>query len=73
MKQLSADVVILNEKGTSYVQDLQSSLEALVRGSQLRLSPDTGGVSGKIVLLRGRLDQRRKRARNCRPWRAPCS
>ena len=53
MKQLSADVVIINEKATSYIQDLQDSLEALVRGSQLRLSPDVGGASGKIFLLRG--------------------
>ena len=55
MKQLSADVVIINEKATSYIQDLQDSLEALVRGSQLRLSPDVGGASGKIFLLRGDL------------------
>src|ERR1700723_2009896 len=55
MKQLSADVVIINEKAASYVQELQDSLEALVRGSQLRLSPDSGGVSGKIFLLRGDL------------------
>ncbi|HEV3221092.1 MAG TPA: glucoamylase family protein [Candidatus Acidoferrales bacterium] len=55
MKQLSADLVIINEQPTSYVQELQGSLEALVRGSQLRLSPDTSGVSGKIVLLRGDL------------------
>ncbi len=53
MKQLSADVVIINEKATSYIQDLQDSLEALVRGSQLRLSPDAGGTGGKIFLLRG--------------------
>jgi cyclic beta-1,2-glucan synthetase len=53
MKQLSADVVIINEKATSYLQDLQDSLEGLVRGSQLRLSPDVGGASGKIFLLRG--------------------
>ena len=53
MKQLSADVVIVNEKATSYIQDLQDSLEALVRGSQLRLSPDAGGTGGKIFLLRG--------------------
>ncbi len=53
MKQLSADVVIINEKATSYIQDLQDSLESLVRGSQLRLSPDVGGASGKIFLLRG--------------------
>jgi cyclic beta-1,2-glucan glucanotransferase len=54
-KQLSADVVIINEKATSYIQDLQGSLEALVRGSQLRLSPDTHSVSGKIFLLRADL------------------
>jgi cyclic beta-1,2-glucan synthetase len=55
MKQLSADVVIINEKAASYVQELHDTLEALVRGSQLRLSPDSGGVSGKIFLLRGDL------------------
>ena len=55
MKQLSADVVIINEKAPSYVQELHTSLESLVRGSQLRLSPDTSGVSGKIFLLRGDL------------------
>ena len=55
MKQLSADVVIINEKATSYMQDLQGSLESLVRGSQLRLSPDTSHASGKIFLLRSDL------------------
>ena len=55
MKQLSADVVIINEKAPSYIQELHTSLESLVRGSQLRLSPDTSGVSGKIFLLRGDL------------------
>jgi cyclic beta-1,2-glucan synthetase len=55
MKQLSADVVIINEKAPSYVQELQGSLEALVRGSQLRLAPDSSAASGKIFLLRGDL------------------
>jgi len=55
MKQLSADVVIINEKAPSYLQELQGSLETLVRGSQLRLAPDTGAASGKIFLLRGDL------------------
>ena len=55
MKQLSADVVIVNEKAPSYVQELHGSLEALVRGSQLRLAPDTSAASGKIFLLRGDL------------------
>jgi len=52
MKQLSADVVIINEKPPSYAQELQGSLDALVRGSLLRLSPDTSGVRGNIFLLR---------------------
>ena len=55
MKQLSADLVIVNEKPPSYLQDLQGALEALVRGSQMRLSPETGGVRGGIFLLRGDL------------------
>ena len=33
-------------KPPSYVQDLQGSLEALVHGSQLRLSPDTAARAG---------------------------
>ena len=37
VEQLSADVIIMNEKASSYEQGLQGSLEALVRGSQLRL------------------------------------
>jgi cyclic beta-1,2-glucan synthetase len=55
MKHLSADLVIINEKPPSYLQDLQVSLEALVHGSQLRLSPDTTSASGRIFLLRGDL------------------
>ena len=45
-KQLSADVVIMNEQPPSYAQELRVSLEALVHGSQLRLSPGTSGVGG---------------------------
>ncbi|MGA6826051.1 GH36-type glycosyl hydrolase domain-containing protein [Nitrospira sp. NS4] len=52
MRQLAADVVILNEKASSYEQGLQGSLEALVRGSRLRLCPDTGAPRGSIYLLR---------------------
>ncbi len=37
MKQLFADIVIINEKPPSYGQDLQESLDELVRGSRLRL------------------------------------
>jgi cyclic beta-1,2-glucan synthetase len=52
MKQMAADVVIINEKAPSYLQELQGSLEALVRGSQMRQAPDTGAASGKVFLLR---------------------
>ncbi|MBH0209962.1 MAG: hypothetical protein HP495_15865, partial [Nitrospira sp.] len=52
MRQLSTDVIILNEKASSYEQGLQGSLEGLVRGSRLRLCPDTGGARGSIYLLR---------------------
>ncbi len=54
-KQLSADLIIINEKLPSYMQDFQGSLEGLVRASQLRLSPDTGNAKGRIFLIRGDL------------------
>jgi cyclic beta-1,2-glucan synthetase len=52
MRQLSTDVIILNEKASSYEQGLQGSLEGLVRGSRLRLCPNAGGARGSIYLLR---------------------
>ncbi len=36
MKQLAVDLVILNERASSYVQDLQVALETAVRTSQSR-------------------------------------
>ena len=39
MKQLAADLVILNEKSASYNQDLQLALDAAVRMGQTRSSP----------------------------------
>src|SRR4030095_2456898 len=33
MKQLAVDLIILNERAPSYVQDLQSALETLVPGN----------------------------------------
>ena len=55
MKLLFTDVIIINEKPSSYAQDLQNSLDGLVRGSRLRLSPDTDNVRGSIFLLRADL------------------
>ncbi len=39
MKQLAVDLVILNERAASYVQDLQIALETLLRTSQSRGRP----------------------------------
>jgi cyclic beta-1,2-glucan synthetase len=61
-KQLSADLVVINERSSSYAQDLQACLEGLVRGSRLRLSPDTDNVRGSIFLLRADLISAQERA-----------
>ncbi len=55
MKQLAVDLVILNERAASYVQDLQSSLDTLVRTNQAlpRLSGEE--VRGKVFVLRSDL------------------
>ncbi len=55
MKQLFADLIIINEKPSSYAQELQVSLDELVHGSRLRLSPNTSNVRGSIFLLRADL------------------
>jgi cyclic beta-1,2-glucan synthetase len=62
MKQLSADLVIVNDKPPSYNQDFQGSLETLVHASQLRLSPDSGNTRGRIFLVRGDLISPQTRA-----------
>jgi cyclic beta-1,2-glucan synthetase len=55
MKRLVVDLVILNERSSSYVQDLQIGLEAMVRASQSR--PQIGGERppGHIFMLRADL------------------
>jgi cyclic beta-1,2-glucan synthetase len=55
MKQLAVDLVILNEQGSSYVQDLQASLEAHVRAGQSRLQSEGDKPSGGVFVLRGDL------------------
>jgi cyclic beta-1,2-glucan synthetase len=52
MKRLAVDLVILNERGSSYVQDLQVALEAAVRVSLAR--PRISGMEtrGKVFVLR---------------------
>jgi cyclic beta-1,2-glucan synthetase len=54
-KRLPADLVILNERATSYVQELQTALETLVRASQSRPQADEARAPGHIFLLRADL------------------
>ena len=55
MKQFAVDLVILNERSSSYVQDLQIALEALVRASQSRPQAGVEGPAGRIYVLRADL------------------
>jgi cyclic beta-1,2-glucan synthetase len=55
MKQLFADLIIINEKPSSYEQELQGSLDELVHGSRLRLTSNTDAARGSIFLLRADL------------------
>jgi cyclic beta-1,2-glucan synthetase len=55
MKRLEADLVILNERTSSYDQDLQASLEALVPVSQSRPRADGEAVRGAVFVLRSDL------------------
>jgi len=55
MKQLAVDLVILNERGSSYVQDLQISLETLVRTSQSRPQIGADVARGSVFVLRADL------------------
>ncbi len=52
MKRLAVDLVILNERTVSYVQDLQIALETLVRASQSRPQIGEERPPGHIFMLR---------------------
>jgi cyclic beta-1,2-glucan synthetase len=54
-KQLAVDLVILNERASSYVQDLQVALETLVRTSQSRPRTGTDVAQGAVFVLRSDL------------------
>jgi cyclic beta-1,2-glucan synthetase len=53
LKLLDVDLVILNEQGTTYAQDLQESLETLVRTSQSILVHEHQPGHGGVYVLRG--------------------
>jgi cyclic beta-1,2-glucan synthetase len=62
LRRLAVDLVILNERATSYVQELQVALETLVRANQSRaqLGDEPGG--GHVFLLRADLVPEQVRA-----------
>jgi cyclic beta-1,2-glucan synthetase len=55
MKQFAVDLVILNERASSYVQDLQIALETLIRASQSRPQSGADGPAGRVFILRADL------------------
>jgi cyclic beta-1,2-glucan synthetase len=55
MKQLAVDLVILNERRSSYVQELQIAIETLVRASQSRPQPGAERSAGRVFVLRADL------------------
>ena len=55
MKQLAVDLVVLNERKSSYVQDLQVAIETLVRASQSRPAPGIDPRLGRVFVLRADL------------------
>jgi cyclic beta-1,2-glucan synthetase len=52
MKQLAVDLVILNERGSSYIQDLQIALETQVRASRSRSPGAAPSARGAVFVLR---------------------
>lgn len=55
MKQLQVDIVILNERASSYTQDLQVAIETAVRSSQVRSGVDARPAQGAVHVLRADL------------------
>ncbi len=55
IRRLEVDLVILNERASSYVQDLQTALETTLRTSQARPPASEEGVTGQVFVLRADL------------------
>ena len=62
MKQLAVDLVILNERASSYVQDLQIALENLARTSQMRARTAEEEHRGRVFVVRADLMSAETRA-----------
>ncbi|WP_206377553.1 glucoamylase family protein [Sphingobium sp. TB-6] len=54
-RRLEVDLVILNERAASYVQDLQTALETTLRTSQARPPASAEGLTGQVFILRADL------------------
>jgi len=55
MKQLGVDLVIINERASSYIQELQGAIETAVRSSQLRPRLGEELAQGAVFTLRADL------------------
>jgi cyclic beta-1,2-glucan synthetase len=55
MRRLAVDLVILNERPSSYIQDLQMALETQVRANQSRPQVGEAAGAGHVFLLRADL------------------
>ncbi|HEY0283094.1 MAG TPA: glucoamylase family protein, partial [Rhizomicrobium sp.] len=55
LKRLAVDLVILNERSSSYVQDLHVAVETMVRTSQSRPQAGLGVTRGGVFVLRADL------------------
>jgi cyclic beta-1,2-glucan synthetase len=53
LKQLAVDLVIVNEHGASYAQELQTALQTLVRASQSKLGHEEHQTHGGVFILHG--------------------
>jgi len=62
MKQLAVDLVILNERNASYVQDLQIALEDLARANPAPTQAGAPGLQGRIYVVRADLMSSETRA-----------
>ncbi len=54
-KLLAVDLVVINERSSSYAQEFQASLEALVRASRSRHAESAEEVRGTVFVLRADL------------------
>jgi cyclic beta-1,2-glucan synthetase len=51
LKQLAVDLVVMNEQGTSYAQEVQGAMEALVRTSQSKLGQTGHQPHGGVFIV----------------------